>query len=45
MASEPEILFLYDPTASIDEDNMKIMEDIILTRKKRRQSSSHHKSM
>jgi tungstate transport system ATP-binding protein len=34
MALEPEILFLDEPTASIDEDNTKIVEDIILTMKK-----------
>jgi tungstate transport system ATP-binding protein len=34
MALEPEILFLDEPTASIDEDNTKIVEDIILAMKK-----------
>ena len=34
MAVEPELLFLDEPTASIDEDNTKIVEDIILAMKK-----------
>jgi len=34
MAVEPELLFLDEPTASIDEDNTKIVENIILAMKK-----------
>ena len=34
MAIEPEMLFLDEPTASIDNENTKIVEDIILNMKK-----------
>jgi ABC-type multidrug transport system ATPase subunit len=34
MAVEPGILFLDEPTGSIDEDNTKIVEDITLAMKK-----------
>ena len=34
MAIEPEVLFLDEPTASIDNENMEIVENIILNMKK-----------
>ncbi|MDI6801352.1 MAG: ATP-binding cassette domain-containing protein [Thermodesulfovibrionales bacterium] len=38
LAIEPEILFLDEPTASVDEENTRIIEDIILNMKKERRS-------
>lgn len=40
MAVDPEILYLDEPTASIDEDNTKIVEDIVLAMKKSEEQRS-----
>jgi len=39
MVIEPEVLFLDEPTASVDEENTEIIEDIILNMKKNSRST------